>query len=82
MDILAALNDANPERGANRCKLQATLDNIPNDTPNRAALVDAVAADPKDFAAQKLTLTFSALKIPISSDLISDHRAKRCRCYR
>ena len=80
MNILEALHVANPTRGARRCKLQIFLDNIPAETPGRDDLCDAVA-DP-EFAAQKLTLTFSAIGSPMSANLICDHRAKRCRCYR
>lgn len=80
MDILEALHNANPARGVKRCKLQATIDDIPDERPNKDALIEAVADN--DFAAQRLTISFTALGIPISASLISDHRAKRCRCYR
>lgn len=80
MDILTALHNADPARGTKRCKLQTTLDEIPVDAVGRDELIAAVGNT--DFAAQRLTLTFSHLKTPISSSLISDHRAKRCCCYR
>lgn len=79
MDILTALHDTAPERGAERCKLQRILDDIDDDTPGKHELVAAVESGP---AAQRLTLTFSALDMPVSSDVINDHRARRCRCYR
>lgn len=82
MDILAALNDANPQRGAKRCKVQTILDEIPDETPGKDALVAAVDATPATFPAQKLTLTFSALGTPVSDGGISNHRAKRCICFR
>lgn len=82
MDILSALNDANPQRGTKRCKLQRVLDDIPAEANGKGALVSAVNATPDVFAAQKLTLTFSALGAPVAADLIRDHRAKRCACYR
>jgi hypothetical protein len=80
MDILAALHDANPSRGTKRCKLQRFLDSIDDATPGKADLVAAV--NDLGFAALRLTLTFSALEHPISSDLIRDHRGQRCCCYR
>lgn len=82
MDILAALENANPQRGSRRCKVQVTLDDIPDDTPGKDALTAAVNADSSTFPAQKLTLTFSALGVPISDGTICNHRAKRCACYR
>lgn len=81
MDILAALHDANPSRGAQRCKLQRILDEIPDETPGKADLIEAVA-DATGFPGSRLTLTFSALKIPVSKDIISEHRGQCCRCYR
>lgn len=80
MDILTALNDANPQRGAKRCKVQKILDDIPDDTAGKADL--AAATLDTTFAASRLTLTFSALKVPVGPDLINDHRANRCACYR
>ena len=82
MDILAALNDANPQRGKNRCKIQRFLDSIDDETPGKGDLSAAVAADPQAFPAKHLTMTFSALGTPISAELISDHRNQRCLCYR
>jgi len=81
MDILTALNDANPDRGTKRCKVQAFLDSITDDIDGKAALAAAVA-DAAEFPAQRLTVTFSALKHPISDVTINAHRAKRCRCFR
>lgn len=81
MDILAALHDANPARGQARCKLQTFLDDIPDGTEGKDALMSAVESQAA-YPAQRLTLTFTALGTPISADMISDHRAKRCRCYR
>lgn len=82
MDILAALNDTNPQRGANRCKVQRILDDIPDETAGKAELVAAVDADKDTFPANRLTLTFSALGMPLGDGAICDHRAKRCFCYR
>lgn len=79
MDILTALHDTAPERGANRCKLQKTLDAIDDDTPGKPELLAAVESGPP---ASRLTLTFSALGTPVSESLICDHRAHRCYCYR
>lgn len=81
IDILAALHSASPTLGSKQCKLAATLDEISDDTAGKDALIAAVA-DPAGFPASRLTLTFSALQMPVSRDLITDHRAKRCRCYR
>lgn len=81
MDILAALHDANPTKGTKRCKLQRILEDIPDGTDGKDALLAAVS-DSHGFPAQRLTLTFTALGTPISGDLINDHRAKRCACYR
>lgn len=81
IDILAALTNANPRRGDKRCKLAVILDDIPDDTPGKTDLVAAVD-NATDFPANRLTLTFSALGTPLHKDSITDHRAKRCRCYR
>lgn len=80
LDIFSALN-ASPRKGANRCKLQLILDGIPDDTPGKSDLVAAVN-DADEYPAQSLTLTFSALERPVSADIINDHRAARCLCYR
>lgn len=81
MDILAALNDHSPRKGQNRCKLQRILDDIPDETPGKDALV-AAAGDAAEYPAAHLTMTFSALQAPVSADIINDHRAARCLCYR
>lgn len=81
MDILAALHDTSPELGKARCKLQHILDEIPDETPGKDELLAAVG-DGANYPASRLTLTFTALERPVSSDTIADHRAKRCRCYR
>lgn len=80
MDILSALHDANPERGAKRCKVQRILDDIPDDTPGKDDLAAAVLST--EFAAQRLALTFTALDLSVGPDSIRDHRARRCYCYR
>ncbi len=80
MDILAAL-EAAPQPTDRKCKLATFLDSIPEDTPGRDQLFARVI-DAKNFPAQQLTLTFTALGHSISSDIICDHRATRCRCYR
>lgn len=80
MDILSALN-ATPKPSGSSCKLTAFLDTIPDDAPGKADLLSALG-DPAGWAATRLTLTFSALGHPISSDTINNHRAKRCKCYR
>lgn len=81
MDILAALNDTSPQLGPRRCKLAVILAEIPDDTPGKQQLLDAVD-NARSYPASRLTLTFTALGMPCSRDMISDHRAQRCRCYR
>jgi hypothetical protein len=81
MDILTALHEASPTRGKARCKLQRILDDIPDEAPGKAELLAAVE-DAANYPAQRFTLTFTALGTPVSRDGISDHRGKRCRCYR
>lgn len=80
MDLLAALNAA-PSRGARACKLQKNLDEIPADTDGKDELLARVA-DSAGYPASQLTMTFSAIGSPVSSDVIADHRAHRCACYR
>lgn len=88
LDILSALQNTNPEPGAKRCKLQKILDSIPGDTAGKADLEaavytrDAQKPDEYEFAAQRLTVTFGTLKMPVSKDIISEHRGKICACYR
>jgi hypothetical protein len=81
IDILTALHDANPQRGNRRCKVQSILDEIPDETAGKDALVAAIA-DAASYPAQRLTLTFSALGSPVSDGTIANHRGKRCACYR
>lgn len=81
IDILAALTSANPRLGSRRCKLALILDEIDDDTPGKDALVAAVD-DAAGYPAARLTMTFSAIGHPLYKDSISDHRAKRCLCYR
>jgi hypothetical protein len=82
VDILAALAGAvAPARGTKRCKVQRILDDIDPSTRGHSDLLAAVD-DPKTYPAQRLTLTFSLLGHPVSPDIINDHRANRCACYR
>lgn len=81
MNILAALQESTADRGTKRCKLQRTLDDIPPDAENRAELLAAVA-DEKKYPANRLTMSFSRLKLPVSASIIREHRATRCACYR
>lgn len=79
-DILAAL-EASPSRGQRKCKLALTLDAIPEATPNLPALLAAVE-NAAGYPAQQLTLSFTILGLPVGKDVIADHRAQRCRCFR
>lgn len=80
IDILGALNNT-PRRGNRLCKLAEILDDIPDDTPGKAELAAAVE-NPDDWPAARLTVTFSAIGKPVSANLICDHRAQRCLCFR
>lgn len=81
VDIISALAGAvSPSRGTKRCKVQTILDAM----EGMRGYDDLLAAidDPVAYPAQRLTLTFSLLGHPVSRDIISDHRANRCICYR
>lgn len=78
-DIAAALA-AEPVQSDRRCKLQRLLDSIPEDTPDKDQLVTAVVGG--DIAAVKAASVMSRLGLRVSDSLISDHRAKRCPCFR
>lgn len=85
LDILAALGEA-PARGAKTCRLQTSLDAIPADAKGRAQLIHAIechdARDDEYRSAAGASLVMSRLGTPVSENLVNDHRAKRCRCYK
>lgn len=84
MDILAALQENPRPSGVLRCKLGRWLDEIPDDTPGKDALVATLTTtDPKaeDYRpTDRLDALLIQLGLNTSGKTIGDHRAGRCRC--
>jgi hypothetical protein len=85
VDILEALNDTAPAVGNRKCKIQRWLDDIPEDQPGRDNLLATMGTtDPMSPHYRTLdqldTLTYR-LGLKTSTKTITDHRARRCRCY-
>lgn len=87
MDILAALSDASPERGASRCGLGRWIDSIPADAPGRDELVRVIEtpydrADKTTKSGRRVLSIVNNLGHKISSENpIHEHRNSTCRCY-
>lgn len=87
MDILAAL-EASPDSktAGGRCKLQRTLDEIPDDAAGKPQLLAAVEAIDSNtnrhaFAAKRLSAVFGHLGRPVGDTVIKYHRGRVCACY-
>lgn len=60
--------------------MQRFLDSIPDDEPGREQLLQAVATS--ELAAGRLSVVFSQLGHPIGLEVIREHRAQQCACFR
>lgn len=85
IDILAALEEAATTRSSRKCKVQRWLDEIPDETPGKDALVATViTTDPKSEhyrPVDQVDKLIYRLGLVTSTKTLGDHRAKRCRCF-
>lgn len=73
MDISTAL-DTGPQGPC--CKIQRILDGIPDDTPGKAELLEAMADEAR--SSLSLAWTLRALDRPVSYETMRRHRAGYC----
>lgn len=82
MDIRTALDGSTPaNRSGGRCKLQKTLDAIPDDTTGKPDLVAAAEDLSGTWAGIRLASVFANLGTPVSASGITLHRRHLCACY-
>jgi hypothetical protein len=81
MDILAALEASASGNVTGRCKVQKTLDSIPDDTPNKPALQAAVDDKTGEYSRLRLAAAFTNLGLTVSASSIANHRRNVCQCY-
>lgn len=85
IDILSALSESAPARSTRKCKIQRWIDDIPDETPGKDALVATIiTTDPKseDYrTVEQIDKLTYRLGLVTSTKTLGDHRAKRCRCY-
>lgn len=85
MDIISALEDTAPAKSNRKCRLQRWLDDIPDETPGKDALVETImTTDPKSDVyrtAPQVDSIVYKLGLSTSPKTVADHRAKRCRCF-
>lgn len=80
MDIAAALASTQPTSRSRACLFARNLATIPDDNPDKGALLDAVE-DAEAFPAPRLAQIMHAIGLPVSMSLIRQHRAGTCPCY-
>lgn len=84
-DILAALAGTAP-RGNSRCVVQRWLDDIADNTPGKAELVEAIECGDKNCPQYRTIVQALAilrsLGFSTSDGSVGHHRANRCRCDR
>lgn len=85
IDILAALEVVQPNKGAGRCKLGKWLDAIPADQPGRPALEATLTErDPQsdDYRTiPRLIRLLATLGLEVSDKTVKEHRSRDCRCF-
>jgi hypothetical protein len=81
MDILAALEASASPAKVGRCKVQKTLDQIPDDAPGKGVLEEAVHDQTGEWANLRVAVVFANLGLSVSASSIGSHRRSMCLCY-
>ena len=84
LDILGALQ-ATATRSDDRCVIQRWLDDVPDEAPGKAELIEVILERgrpaPTYRSIPMVVTILRRLGFSTSENSVGNHRARRCRCY-